>query len=338
MRKWGYIIGAAFLITFGTPVMGQEDEEGSEQEDFRTEAEKKADREAEKYWDSLEEDDEDEKKGFYAGIYVGAMKADSYSARLYDGYGYERGTGDPNDWANAWLPSRIALEGSNTTPGGDAIAEALNVDPGQYIFTEEDMPTNMTYNIAFSFGLQGRYNFNNKNALLFNINFSRLTVNGQFTIELTTTPVGSNPSNPGEINYNDQIKTFGIRGDEQRVMLQAGYQRIFGNHEYFNFVGELGVDVTFAKFIGNQAKINYLTLDLTQQLNTTNGTPIPGAGPGNLTGAAVGVFGGLGVQLETGSKWTVQLLYNPIYQKIALGTDTKYGLHHTLGLRAIYNI
>src|SRR5690606_29723332 len=136
--------------------------------------------------------------------------------------------------------------------------------PQEWQFLEEDMPRSdqMTYNIAFAFGMQGRYNFDDRYALLFNINFSQLTVNGQFTIELLNSQPISDPSNPGAIVFPDRIQTFGIRGDEQRVMLQAGYQRILGNNDLFNWVIEAGVDLTFAKFGENQAQINSYVINL----------------------------------------------------------------------------
>lgn len=328
MKNVVYLILLPFLM-LSLSAIAQEDED-----DFRTEEEKKADREAAAFWEDIE-DDEIERKGFYAGIYVGALFADSYSARLYDGYGFDR-TGQPNNFANSFLRTQIQdFFGNPFSANGDQIAQALNVGPGEWTFEERDMPTNLTYNIAIAFGLQGRYNFSNRDALLFNINFAQLTVNGQFTIEVTTTQPISDPSNPGAINFANPIRTFGIRGEEQRVMLQLGYQRIFGNHDFLNWVFEAGADLTFARFDGNQAEVNGLVIDLTTFYNRF-GAQTEAAR--NLTGAAPGLFGGFGAQIETGGKWTVQLLYNPIYQKVALGTDTRYGLHHTAGLRAIYNI
>lgn len=328
MIKWGKYLTIISLLLFSGAVMAQEED------DFRTEEERKADEEAAAFWDELE-DEEVERKGFYAGIYVGALKADSYSARLYDGYGFDQ-AGQPNNFTESFMYRQIIeFYGNFQAGGGDQIAQALGVGPGEWIFDESDMPTNLTYNLAFAFGLQGRYNFDNKNALLFNINFSQLTINGQFTIEVTNTQPISDPSNPGAINFPDPIKTFGIRGDEQRVMLQAGYQRVLGNSDFFNWVVEGGVDLTFAKFDGNQAQVNDLVIDLTTFYHRLG---VPTMDARNLTGVAAGVFGGFGGQIEAGGKWTIQLLYNPIYQKIALGFDTRYGLHHTMGLRAIYNI
>jgi len=330
MKDWKNLLYLLLILAVANPVWAQEDDEWDDWDD-RTEEEIAADKAAASFWEDVKEN---EKKGLYAGIYVGTLFSDSYSARNYDGYGFDL-DGQPNTFANSWLLNRINILSNPASGGGDQIAEALGVGPGEWSFDETDMATNMTYNIAFSFGLQGRYNFDSKNALLFNLNFSQLTTNGQFTIELLTTQPGSNPANPGELNFPQGITTHGIRGREQRVGLQIGYQRILGNHENFNWFVEGGVDVTFAKFDGNWAQINDLEIDLTIRPNIFGQTLMTER---NLTGAAVGAFGGFGGQLESGGKWTIQLVVNPLFQRIALSTDTRYGFHLMAGLRAIYNI
>lgn len=327
MKKLKYIL-MALLIGLGTSAWAQEEDDW---DDDRTEEEKAADRAAAAYWENVEED---EKKGLYAGLYVGALFSNKTSASLYDGYGFDL-DGNRNDFANSWLKNRIDILRQPASGGGDQVAEAIGVDPGQLEPLEpDDMPTNMTYNIAFSFGLQGRYNFDSKNAMLFNINFSRLTVNGQFTMEVNATQV-QNPTTPGQITFAEPIQTFGIRGAEQRVGLQLGYQRILGNHDFFNWVVEAGVDVCFAKFDGNWAQINDLEIDLTIRPNVFGQALMDER---NLTGVGIGAFGGFGGQIDTGGSWTIQLLVNPIFQKIALSNFSQYGLHLTAGLRAIYNI
>jgi hypothetical protein len=329
MKKALFVYLALCLpLIFAMPVMAQEDDPL----DDRTEAEKEADRAADAYWNEIKED---ERKGLYGGIYVGALLSAKNSASLYDGYGFDL-DGNRNNFENSWLYRQINdFYGNPFAAGGDQIAQELNVSPNEWAFDDESyMPFNLKYNIAYAIGLQGRYIFDRQNALLFNLNFSRLTVNGLFNIRLLTTqPI--DPTNPGAPNFTGNLREFGIRGEEQRVGLQLGYQRILGQKEMFNWVIEAGVDVTFAKFDGNQAQINNLLIDLTQFFNTLGGLNQQAR---NLTGASVGVFGGFGGQIETGGKWTVQLLYNPLFQKIALGDNTAYGLHHSLGLRAIYNI
>lgn len=330
MKYWSTLIGIFLLLAVAPNTFAQEDED-----DFRTEAEKKADREAAEFWENLE-DDETERKGFFAGIYVGALFADKYSTHLYDGYGFERDGTKITDFTRSWMyQSLLETYGKLAVGRPDRIAQELNVGPGEYEFNASDMPVNLTYNIAFSFGLHGRYHFDNRNALLFNINFSKLVVNGQFTIEKTNSTPISDPSDPGAINYSDKIQTFGIRGEEQRVMLQAGYQRILGKGQLLNPLIELGVDLTFSKFDGNKAEVNSLVMDLEMNYDRFGNLSQEAR---NLTGVGVGAFGGLGLQLELGGKWTMQLVYDAVFQKIALGNDTKHRFHHNIGLRAIYNI
>ncbi|TVR41350.1 MAG: hypothetical protein EA392_01890 [Cryomorphaceae bacterium] len=298
--------------------------------DDRTEEEIAADKAAAAFWDDVYED---ERKGLYVGLYVGALRSGNATARMYDGHGFDL-DGTRHNFQNSWLNTYLNSILSSPAIGGDQVAQALGVDPGQWTFGPEDMPGQMVYNIAFSFGLQARYNFDAKNALLFNINLMRLTTNGLFTVESTATQP-QNPANPGAINFVRPIAEFGIRGMEQRMGFQVGYQRILGDHEFFNWIVEGGVDLTIVRFDGNEIELGGQIIDITQVLNTF-GQPLMGAR--NLTGAGVGVFGGFGGQIEAGGAWTIQLLYNPIFQNIALGSVASYGLHHMLGLRMIYNL
>jgi hypothetical protein len=307
-----YLLVTVFIIGFVSDTSAQRNKEYEDD----------ADREADNYWAA------DGRKGLYAGIYLGAFFSNPYSARLYDGYGFDL-DGNPNSFANSFMNRKINFELSNTAFGGDQVAEQLGVQPGEWNFDESDMPTNLKYNIAFAFGLQGRYHLNNNDVFLFNMNFMRLTVNGQYTITTTSSaPVG-------EFLPQNAIRTFGIRGEEQRIMFQIGYQRILGNNATFNWLIEAGVDLTLSKFERNEAQLGNLIIDLTTFYNQFGFQDIAAR---NLTGAAVGAFAGFGGQVEAGEKWVLQLVYNPLFQKVALGSDTKYGLHHSIGLRAIYQL
>jgi hypothetical protein len=311
--KWlTFLFVSVFIIGSVTSVHAQRDDDDYDE----------ADREADEYWA------EDGRKGLYAGIYLGAFFSNPYSARLYDGYGFDL-DGNPNSFANSFMNRKINFELAQQSFGGDQVAEQLGVAPGEWNFDESDMPTNLKYNIAFAFGLQGRYHLNNNDVFLFNMNFMRLTVNGQYTITTSSSaPVG-------ELLPQNAVRTFGIRGQEQRIMFQIGYQRILGNNETFNWLIEAGVDLTLSKFEKNEAQLGNLVIDLTTFYNQFGFQDIAAR---NLTGAAVGAFAGFGGQVEAGDKWVMQLVYNPLFQKVALGTDTKYGLHHSVGLRAIYQL
>ena len=111
----------------------------------------------------------------------------------------------------------------------DYVAQALGVAPGDWTFNESDMPTNMHYNTAVLVGLNIRYSVDKRNSILINLNGSKITANGNFTISTTNNaaPIGTIPRN---------IHTFGIRGLEQRLLLQFGYQHLFGQDEKIPFL------------------------------------------------------------------------------------------------------
>ena len=166
---------------------------------------------------------------------------------------------------------------------------------------------------------------------MFNINASKLKLSGNFTIVVTSSLIG--PQQPGYEN----IKTFSITGGEQRLMFQLGYRRILGDTEesVMNFFIEGGATVNMTKFLRNQVAINNLQIDLsyyyTQPHYTTYHAKF-------LSGIGFGAFAGFGLDLRANPKWTLQLLYNPTYEKINIGEEPKLTLQHTIGLRAFYNL
>lgn len=268
-------------------------------------------------------------KGFHAGLMVGTLFANKYTANLYDGYGYDINS-VKNDFANSWMYRKIIIEygGGNGQP--DRIAQSLNVNHPDWSFSESDMPVNVRYNLALMVGAQTRYCFNNRDAIILNVNASKLTVSGDFTLTLTTPNI--NPATPGYINY----KTFSIIGAEQRLMFQLGYQRILGEEENpLNVFVEGGAVVSMAKFDKNQIIINSLQIELTTFYNNIGYVTYRAK---NLTGVGFGAFAGLGINLNATAKWTLQLLYNPSYENIKIGADPKLTLQHVAGLRAYYNL
>lgn len=268
-------------------------------------------------------------KGFHIGIFTGTYFANKYTANLYDGHGYTL-DGKQNDFYNSFIYRKINIEYGGGSGFTDRIAQALNVNPGDWIFSENDMPLKMRYNVALSVGAHMRYCFNNKEAIVLNVNGMKLNAAGNFTISFTSPYISSQP--PGTQNY----KVFAITGAEQRLSFQIGYQAIGGEEdEPLNFFIEGGPVITMAKFDKNIISINSLTIPLTTYYDPL-GYVIYKARV--LTGVGIGAFAGLGVNLNMSSKWTVQLLYSPSYEKINLGDDRKFKFQHTGGLRAYYNI
>ncbi|HLC83227.1 MAG TPA: hypothetical protein VJI69_05315, partial [Bacteroidia bacterium] len=171
-----------------------------------------------------------------------------------------------------------------------------------------------------------RYSVDNKNAISINLNVAKLSLSGNFTIT-TRPPTGSS-------QINNSIQTFGIKGGEQRLMIQVGYNRIIGNNEKANFFVEGGLNMTYAQFDKNEILINNLHIDLVafydyQGIQSPQ-TRLP-------RGMGLGAYAGGGINLTMGEKFTVQLMYSPSYEGIKIGNNPQLKWQHSIGLRAYYN-
>lgn len=285
----------------------------------------------------------DTTKKLHVGLFIGAHFANKYTANLYDGYGYTA-DGLRNDFANSFMLQYMKFYGgkgndpsasvnTGSVVGTDLIAQTLNVAPGDWSFNESDMPTNLTYNMTYIVGFNASYNFNNKSALILNINGTKLTVNGKFTIATTNTATGS----PNK-NY---LRQGTITGGEQRLMFQLGYQKVLTNHDKFNFFAEAGLNIVMSKFLQNQAYIpngvdggSPLVIDLGGIYNNPNYIYLKS----QLTGVGYGFFCGAGVHLTINPKYTIQALYNPSFDRINLGDAPKFKMQNGFGLRFYYNL
>ncbi|HSH68062.1 MAG TPA: hypothetical protein VLB84_20185 [Bacteroidia bacterium] len=163
--------------------------------------------------------------------------------------------------------------------------------------------------------------------ILFNFDLARLTANGSFTITTIPTYV------PGQ---NAQtIRQFKIKGMEQRLLFQLGYQHLFGKSDKFNFLLEGGLNMTMAKLDKNLIQINNLTIDLTSYYYIQG---FPAYSVVRRIGVGFGAFGGMGVNFNASEACIIQLLYNPTYEGINLGSNTRLKLQHSIGLRAYYKL
>lgn len=271
-------------------------------------------------------------KGFHIGLYMGSYFANKYTASLYDGYGYDI-DGNKNTFLNSFMYNKIVLENGGGYPGSvDQVALALNVDPGSWTFNESDMPTNMRYVPAFLLGLQSRYTVDKKNAILMNLNVAKINVSGNFTI--ITTPA------TGSTQINKAIRTFAIKGAEQRLMLQFGYNRMFGDNEKVNFYVEGGLNMTLTKFDKNDILINNETTPASLQIDlTASYSSINGYGAYVIKkpiGVGFGLFSGLGINFNMAESWIIQLGYNPSLERINIGENPRLKFQHAVGLRAYY--
>ncbi len=270
------------------------------------------------------------KKGLRLGLFIGSYFANQYTAGMYDGYGFDI-DGNKNNWDNSLMNQKINMEYGGKGYAGqiDQIGLSLGVDPAgpPWTFDESDMPMNMRYSPAFAVGLNCIYSVDVKNAVLLNINLSKLNIGGNFTI---VTPLTT-----GMTQINDRIKTFPIKGGEQRMMLQFGYQRILGDNDKINFLVEGGMNATVTKFDINQILINNLKIDLLSYYNqTAYSSALMVKKP---IGTGLGVFAGLGANITMNPKFTIQIIYSPTYEKINIGVSPRLKFQNAVGLRVYYN-
>ncbi len=266
-------------------------------------------------------------KGFHIGLQAGTAFANKYTTNLYNGFGFDP-NGNPNNFANSFLNQTLQYYGG-AYGGTDRIAQALNIAPGTWTFGPQDMPVNLKYNVAIQVGLNTRYCFDNKTAIIYNLNATKLTVNGDFTIE-TQVPV-----NTGTGLQSSNINTFSIIGGEERLINQLGFQRILGDNPLLNVFVEGGADMILAKYLKNQIIINSLTTDIGSLYY-----PYPAYGHfrgHGLEGLGFGAFAGIGLNLTLSSKYIIQLVYNPSYDKINIGYSPKLTFQQSVGFRAYYN-
>jgi len=265
-------------------------------------------------------------KGFHIGLYIGSYFANKYTADLYNGYGFDA-DGKKNSFYNSFMYNKIVMEyGGGYAGVQDLIAQSLGVQHGEWFFSESDMPINMKYSPAFLLGLQARYSVDSKNAILLNVNASQLNITGNFTI--TVVP----QTNFTQVSKT--IKTFAIKGVEQRLMFQLGYQRLFGENEKINFLAEGGLNITMAKFDQNVILINDLLIDLTTYYYQPGYSAYFVKKP---IGVGYGAFAGVGVNFNMNEKARIQFVYNPSYEGINIGPDPKLKLQHAVGLRMYYH-
>lgn len=280
-------------------------------------------------------------KGFHLGLQAGTLFANKYTSNLYNGYGLDP-NGNQNNFTNSFLNQMLQYYGGSYG-GTDLVAQALGVMPGMWSFGPQDMPVNLKYNVAIQVGLNTRYCLNdNKTSVILNVNATKLTVNGDFTIE-TPTPV-----NTGTGLQSNNINTFSIVGGEERLTTQLGIQRVLGDNPLINFFVEGGLDLTMAKYLKNQAIINNLTIDLSSPYYQSSSPYYQSLSPygqsaygtfryHNLEGLGFGAFAGIGLNLTLSSKYIIQLVYNPSYDKINIGYSPKLTFQQSVGFRAYYN-
>ena len=203
-------------------------------------------------------------KGLYFGLNLGFYFPNKAAATLYNGYGYSR-SGEQNNFQDSWLNQAIGSGASiierNNVAAAIAEESGYPVTADDYLFSESDMPYRMDYTPSFMYGLHLRYHFNADFAAFLEINGTRPTTVGEFTVHLTNVVT----SQPGEY-----VRSYQIRGEEQRLIFNLGIHKDLGRKEKLKPYFEIGANSTFTKFEENIIKIGNYTRDLSVFLNQYN--------------------------------------------------------------------
>ncbi|HKK39646.1 MAG TPA: hypothetical protein VJ949_09540 [Cryomorphaceae bacterium] len=273
--------------------------------------------------------DPDSIKGLYIALNLGYYFANNNSAVIYGGYGYQR-DGTINDFANAWLNRSI----QGNPEFRRQTSTALGLADGEWAFTEDDMPGVMQFSGSFMYGGHLRYMFNADFGVYAEINGTNPVTVGEFTIQ-TFSP-SPDPT------QNQRLRRFGIRGEEQRLIVNLGLHRVL-LREQFERQGrsttilpyvDVGINFTFTKFEENfysldDGVVRDLTVFFNQQSQFVDEANL-------LTGAGFGGFAALGGQITLGSKFILNIGYNASFEQIKLGEVNERGLQSQVVLKAIY--
>lgn len=274
-------------------------------------------------------------EGFHIGFYVGGLWANKNSTYIYEGYGYDP-YGNKYDFLHSYMYRKIVFENDPNNGYTDRIAPELGVtnyeDWRFYDSTSTDfttnMPTNLHYETSYLLGIAMNYGFDKKQSIIFNFNFTKLKMLGNFTLQTRNTSF-----NQGLEEWTNH--QFAVSGIEQRVFFQLGYSRILGNHEKANFLVEGGLVVNYTSVREHDAHINNLDIDFTYLEDNLHG--LSNTFYAHYNGWGYGAFGGIGFNFTFNPKYTIQVLYTPSYETIKNGPESTVGIQNAVGLRAYYN-
>lgn len=273
--------------------------------------------------------DPDSIKGLYVGLNLGYYFPNNNTALIYGGYGYQR-DGVLNNFANAWL--NLSIQGNS-----EAVRQtstALGLADGEWAFTESDMPGLMQFSGSFMYGGHLRYMLNADFGVYAEINATNPVTVGEFTIQT----FGASP----DPTQNQPLRRFGIRGEEQRLMINLGLHRVL-LREQFESQGrsttilpyiDIGGVLTLTKFEENfysldDGVVRNLTVFFNQQNQFVDQANL-------LTGAGIGGYASIGGQISLGSKFKLNIGYNASFERIKLGEVNELGLQSQIVLKAIY--
>lgn len=172
-----------------------------------------------------EEEEEDENpfplRPLEFGLNFGAYFANKYSANFYNGSDSNVNTVKYIMSNPTWYREiKLAL-------GADSMVQVIGY------------PTDMHYNVALTGGLFVRYNFNRRNSIFLEANYTQLRAADVVTLQVDSIYTWKLPD----------IRMVPIIGKEGRVMIDLGYQRSFPLKSRINLFIQGGITMCYTQVI-----------------------------------------------------------------------------------------
>ncbi len=282
----------------------------------------------------------DSVKGLYVGLNLGVYFANKNTAFVYDGRGYNRDgafISPQNNFFGTWLSQAIqgSITAQNRTSRAMEDKAGYSFSSDDWLFELSDMPNLMTYSGSFLYGGHLRYMFNSDFGVFLELNGTNPVTIGEFTIQ-DKQSTGTDPSQV------QTLQRFAIRGEEQRLMINAGMHRVLlrksleqqGKSSAILPYFDAGFNMTFVKYEANF--IEMAGEGVVDLMNFFNNQGQYQYSANVLTGIGFGGFVGAGGQITIGRKFTIDMGYVASFETIKLGEVKKLGLQNQLVFKAIY--
>ena len=219
------------------------------------------------------EDEVDSIRRWEFGINLGAYFPNKYSANYYSGI-------PTNENSVAYI--------FNNTYWYQEIKQSLGSSDTVLI---SGYPTNMHYQVAFTGGIFVRFNFNRKNGIYLEANYTQLNASDVITLEV----------DPNSFPTYPDIRLIPIIGREGRVLIDLGYQRSFPLKSKIYFFLQGGALMCYTQVIKSFIEIEGIEYNLINIYGNQGYIPNTNSQTYNIHQNAFGfggyLGGGIGVPL-----------------------------------------
>ncbi len=220
------------------------------------------------------------RKGLEFALNLGVYQANNElyysSANFYNGDGFFK-LGD-NSATLYSIEERIDLGTTSATIESLLNTKGITIPIDAYSY-------NMRYDPAMMFGLKTSYFWSPESALTLGIDVASLKVSGAYTMELAELP--------GQGQGSDNIKLYGVFGEERRMLITTGFRTSFYITDQTAWIFELGGIATGTQVVRNYFNVENSSYDL---ITLFNGPGQFSGATSNLTNYGIGAYATLGLE------------------------------------------